>query len=585
MSWAAEPSITGEGCSHGVGVTVAVDYSLNGTNVDIRCAIGAPGTIIDAFKAAGFEVHDSSGWILDIDGLDPTAEYGWEGFWGLYTSTVSGSNVGNPSDVWTFAQVGAGSGPVSTDQAYMFRVFETWDCMLADYDPQWLYEMDDPSICTTTPTLQEVLPWLGNITLPPSPTQVLADPDAQAAAAWLAAQLAAQDDVALTNGATDWGLTIDALLGLISVKVAGDQINATAEKLYASGTAYIGTQAESPMKWPAIAKMTLALQAAGLDPMAFPTSSGTRNLLFDLRSVLNADGSFGDPATSSAFSHALAMIVLARTDGGVPASALAWLTQQQCTTAAAADYGSFGWVGGCGGADTDVTSLAAQALAATGVTGTDSPLAWAQEWLLTQQDDSGGFLSWGTPNANATGLAVLALQDTSPAASTLAAQYIGGLQITCERVKDSTDTLEVVDIGAIAYDQVGFEGAVELGLGSGLGEQFFRATSQAILGFGGANFVYMSSEGATADVPARVCELPEAPMPTPEPTTPEPTTPVQTPAPTVEPTTPAPTPGPVVDTGGTTLSNPAQTPAALICIGFLLLIVVAGLQRKAGKVK
>ena len=511
-STASAAPVAGAACQPGQGVTVAVDFSLDGTDVDIRCAVGASGTIYEAFQSAGFVVTGAASYVTAIDGVDPAQKYGTNGFWGLYTSTVDGRAAGAPGTEWKFAQVGAGDGPVKTDQAYIFRAFQTWDCMMLDSYPN--YPVADPEICVTKPALADLIALTGTTPVPPGPAPAgTANPDAKAGAAWIAAQLAAGGDVAGDNGVADWGLTIDALYALMSAHVAGDQIAATAAKLYASDTAYIGAASDKANAWPKIAKTVLALVGAGLDPTAFPTGAGPRNLIADLRSVLNADGSFGAPGSDSVFSHPLAMLALSETNGSVPPTATAWLVAQSCTDAASPNFGSYGWSPDCSAPDTDSTAMVLQALAAAGVSGT----AYDQtaHWLLSQQGTDGGFASWGAVNTNTTGIASQAVRPADAAAADKGAGFIAGLQISCSSVA-AHPKLKASDVGAIAYDQAGFDTGLEQGIG-GVTSQYFRATVQAVLGLGGPGFAQLTAAGADPAAGKPGAQCPVAPEPRPGP--------------------------------------------------------------------
>ncbi|MCL1922828.1 MAG: hypothetical protein FWG15_03025 [Propionibacteriaceae bacterium] len=394
---------------------------------------------------------------------------------------------------------------------------------------------------------------------------------AEAAAGWIARQLATSDDVVVTGGATDWGQTIDALFALASAGVAGDQIEATANKIFSSGEAYIGAASDKDTSWPAIAKMVLALQVSGLDTSAFPVPGGTRDLIADLRSVLNADGSFGAEGTDNIYSHPLAMLALARTDVGVPPQVVTWMIDQQCSDTTSADYGSFGWAE-CMMADIDSTALAAQALAASGVsTSSDSPLTAAQTWLLSQQQVDGGFESWGATNTNSTGLAAQTLGSSHPASVATAQEFIGGLQVTCPVILDHDSTLVQADVGAIAYNDESFQTIVDHGLDV-LTSQTLMSTTQAILGLGGPDYAHLTSNGASAGIPTPSCRN-SAPTPGPsnpanpaQPNNP-PAFPPSGPVVTQPPTAEAPNADELVvmvNTGGTTTS-----PRGLIWAGFM----------------
>ncbi|MDR2454270.1 MAG: hypothetical protein LBD51_06970, partial [Bifidobacteriaceae bacterium] len=354
---------------------------------------------------------------------------------------------------------------------------------------------------------------------PAPPWQGGAPADAAASAGWLAAQLAANGDVLPGAAGADWGLTIDALLGLAATGLGADQAAATAAKLAASGEAYIGA-AGDPAKWAAVAKMALALQVAGLDPAAFPASPVPRNLIAELRAAQNADGSFG--AGDMAFTHPLALIALARTDGGAPPARVDWLAAQRCADPSNAAYGSYGWAAGCGAADPDATAMAIQGLAAAGVGSQEPALADAVAWLRARQDAAtGGFAgSYSGPNANTTGLAASALRlagaqaaalAAGPASLDTAAAFIGGLTLSCAQATASGAAIKVADVGAIAFDADGLAEAEQYGLDQTNTDQFRRSTAQAVLALGGPALAELTLAGAAGAAPAATCAPAGAP--------------------------------------------------------------------------
>jgi len=524
----ADDPVRGAPCQPGQGVTVIVDFSLDGTDVDVRCAPGTYPSIAAAFQAAGF-TFDSTSFVHVINGVDPEAMYGdgpWadgpEGNWGVFTSTVDGLASGDPSSQWQPEAVGVADGPVSVGQAYLIRAFATWTCTMsfmsgydyttATFDEDWIEYLigweiiDDPSeldVCLAfNPALSSLGLMGGGAVVPSEPSSTHGNADAGLAAAWLASQLGANGDVLKNDDSTtNWGTTIDAVIALASAGVGGDQISATAAVLNASGSAYVGTPDQVKSNWQYIAKMALGLEVAGLDP----TNFGGRDLIADLMSALNSDGSFGSAfGNKVAFLQALAMLALARTDGGVPPQATAWMLKQQCTTGT--NSGSFGWPSGCSTADADSTSLAIQALVAAGVPSDNPAVVAAEQWLKTQQDSTGGILSYGTPNTNSTGLAAQALADdasfTGPAR-----QFIAGVQITCDQVEEHPSVLSASDVGAIAYTQDSFSTITALGFGDQL-TSTQMATVQAVLGLGGPDYGTISAAGVEKDVPVVSCTTP-----------------------------------------------------------------------------
>ncbi len=493
---ASEPGVTGAACQPGQGVTVAVSYDSQGKDVDVRCAPAASGTIAAAFTSAGFAL-DNPSFVTSIDGVSPTAQHP-NGWWVLFTSAADGQLGGASGTDWTMASIGANTGPVTTGETYMFCANDDWNVQATP--------------CGTT--LTDIAGAAGNTVVTPAvPATTATLANGEMAAAWIGRQLAQDGGVFPSLASPDWGATIDGLFALAAAHVGGDQIAATAAKLYASGAAYIGTPDAMSASWSAVAKMVLALEVAGLDPTVFPTDTGTRDLIADLRGTLNADGSFGSVGTDNIFVHPLAMIALSRTDGAVPAQATAWLQSQQCSDQASPSLGSFGWATACDATmtDPDSTSLAVQAFLAAGLAETDPAVARAETWLVAQQNTAGGFENFGAANSNSTGLAVQALQGSHPEVVQAAQEFIGSLQITCDTVA-ANGALTAADRGAIAADSPSLTAALGTGLDQAAAERFFRATAQAVFGLGAPGLASLTSTGAEADLPDPACSVPGEPF-------------------------------------------------------------------------
>jgi hypothetical protein len=474
------PRIQGAACADGDGVTVAVDFTPVFDVVDLRCAT-AGGTVAEAFTGAGFALgYDETGLMERLDGvaadwLDDDAP----AYWSLYTSTDDGLVTGGPSTQWVWAQEGANAGPTAAGQAYLFE----------------FYPFDDPKSDQVL-ALSEVR--AHKVAAAPAvPTYSPGGPQAQSAAAWLRDELTASEGVLPGYvGSDDWGLTIDALAGLAAAGIGKDQFAASADLVYHSGEAYVGAASALNSKWPAVAKTVWALQIAGLDPSVFPVSGGvTRDLVAELRSTVGVSGEFG--SGGSPFTWALGVLALARTADGVPVRAVAHLASKQCADGSPND-GAYGWTDGCSDADPDATALVLQALTAAGVPSSHPGILNAEAWLMGTQELEGGFAtSWGSANANTTGLAAQALRvlstdeddwgldSTEVAAAQAAAEFVRVLQITGPVLDAYPDTLTLDDAGAIAYSAADLSDAEDNGIDAASADSFRRATAQAIFALDG----------------------------------------------------------------------------------------------------
>jgi hypothetical protein len=309
-------------------------------------------------------------------------------------------------------------------------------------------------------------------------------------------------------------LTADAVLALAAAGVGGDQLARTASRLFNSGQAYIGAPAKIADNIARIAKLTLALQIAGLNPTTMPDAAGlTRNLIANLRSSLTASGQFGK--STAPFDQALVHLALARTDGGVPIKAVAWLQSQQCTTTSHTNFGAYGWGADCAAADVDATAVVVQALSSSGqVRVIDPAIRDANNWLLAKQDSSGGWAAFGTVNTNSTALAAQWLRSSAVAKtaaldpSVRAAGFIGDLQITCSSVVASAGKLATNSTGAIAFSRSTWDDTIGTGFDQAATGSWLRATTQAVLGLGGPDLASLTAAGIQATLPATDCTIP-----------------------------------------------------------------------------
>lgn len=314
-----------------------------------------------------------------------------------------------------------------------------------------------------------------------------ADP-ADAATGWLARHLVDGERFEQDFGGglvyADAGLTLDAVLAFTAAGSAGSYATAAMSWL-AEGTnladyAGDGTSFSDAGR---LAKVAYAELVTGGDP----TDVGGVDVLARLTAQLSPDGRFADspaPDLSNTFGQSFALLALARTPAGEPASAVAFLTGSEC-----ADGGfplNFGQPQ-CT-PDTDATAMAVQALAVPG--GDPAAAARGVDWLVGQQAADGSFHGTGTtatPNSNSTGLAAQALRTagrTTEAAAAVA--WLLGLQSGCTAAADQR--------GAIAYDPNGFDPA-----------NVVRATAQAVLGVSGVGLAELDLAGAVPDAPTLEC--------------------------------------------------------------------------------
>jgi LPXTG-motif cell wall-anchored protein len=328
---------------------------------------------------------------------------------------------------------------------------------------------------------------------------------APAAAGWLATQMA-EGKFLQSFGMPDAGLTLDAVLAFAAARAGGDQVSASMAWLTQPAVLQEYTYAfTSTYSAGETAKVILAMQVSRVGD---PTNVDGIDLIAQLKGMLHPDGdpSAGlyqnapdaDPATgdddTNAFDQALAVLAVARTAGGVPASAVSFLADSQC------DDGSFPLFytfASCG--SVDATAMVIQALLAAGHPELTTD---AVAWLVSKQDANGGFGDglFTAVNSNSTGLAAQALRAAgSKTTADKAVTFLLSLQVGCNG--------PAANRGAIAYtakvagdDNTGFNP-----------DTAPRATTQAILGLVGTAFGDLDGKSIRPGLARLECPVPAAP--------------------------------------------------------------------------
>lgn len=327
-------------------------------------------------------------------------------------------------------------------------------------------------------------------------------PEASAAIDWLASQLTVHGGSLPGPDGTspDWGVTADAIVAFVAAGRSTDPAAVTATDALTANAATFTTWtagAETVRDAGATAKAVLALRSMGRS-----ASAQGVDLEAELRSLIVTSGPQAgrfsdrvpDPSWNAAngFGQAIGVLALAETDGGVPASAVAFLLAQQCPSGGfRLAYGSDPGCTADASADSDATGLALSALLAA----PDSPVVAAAmdrgtTWLLARQGPDGSFGGTGptaAANANSTGLIAHFLHSSgSTAAADRAAAWIAA---SCQLTQtNSAGTPAAGDVGAIGYDPAARAAAIASGITPGASDQWRRTTSQAVLALGLAPF-------------------------------------------------------------------------------------------------
>ncbi|MDY6050306.1 MAG: hypothetical protein SPI77_07130 [Corynebacterium sp.] len=333
------------------------------------------------------------------------------------------------------------------------------------------------------------------------PTAVAAEAlPATAASSYIAAQLAEGAVPAASGTGKDYGLTLDAIIALDALGVAGKAADTALAEVHA--------QPLDPTNPWGAAKLIIAEIARGETP-----SDTAVQILTD--STDDSGAITGDTTTQTNFGQALGVIALNRLAAANPtntsltheaAAATNYLASLQCTDSTPnlnpSDIGGFTLYGSCAvdtpSVDPDTTGIAAQALLAADNPAGRTAVTYLAHRALPNGAQDGKFTK---ANANTTALAAsafaLAAQDSAvegaDAAYTQAAGFLRSLQYGCDTPQTIADQR-----GAIAYTSTADS---NLAIHPERADQLRRSTFQATFALAGADL-------ATYTRPATVNENP-----------------------------------------------------------------------------
>ena len=310
--------------------------------------------------------------------------------------------------------------------------------------------------------------------------------EATAAGHWLAGQL---DKGLLSYRSeygpfTDYGMSIDAALGLDRVGGHDEDVEAIADAVADAVSSYTefpsgkGTHVSAG----ATAKALVLSQVAGTDPTAF----GGTDLVSGLEALVADSSRIADSFPSSNkqdadYANVIGQVYAARglveSESAEAEPVLEFLLDQQCTDGwfrltftadpAAADQSCD--ADAQAAPDADTTALAVIHLSALADRDDDTEAAIddAVAWLAAQQEDDGS-VAGGQPasaNANTTGLAGWAFGESGDGeAAARAADWLAGLQL---------------ESGAVAFDSRSFDQASDGQISAKTRSQWLLATAQA----------------------------------------------------------------------------------------------------------
>jgi hypothetical protein len=346
---------------------------------------------------------------------------------------------------------------------------------------------------------------------------VSAAPAAEPALVWLEGELndsGGSLPSSIDPTATDWGLTIDAILalnaggrGANAPAVTATTALATHIKDYVTGNAF----GDPGIYTGPVGKSMLADILQGGDPHSFGGVDLEKLSRAAVQTSGIHEGRFSDQGSnfgdySNGFGQALNILALSRTPSGVPSGAAAFLLAQQCPGGGfRLVYDTAPVTRGCttdAEADTDATAFSLEALLALdpGPT-TSAAIDRAASHLINQQDPVTGALGGSGPtasvNTNTTGLAAQALAVAGRAdAAALARGFVGSLQLDAAH---TTGTPAAGEEGAIARNDAAFDEALTGGITDLARDQWRRSTTQAVLAFDLPPFVVPRADAVPVD--------------------------------------------------------------------------------------
>jgi hypothetical protein len=323
---------------------------------------------------------------------------------------------------------------------------------------------------------------------------------ADSAADWLRQQLAGG---LLHNDQfdfDDYGLTIDAGLGLTAVGAYASAVDDIDAALAGNIDDYIAGDAfgdPGSTYAGATAKAAAFAYAVGANPTSYggvdlvqrleTRTSGTS----PIRGRIEDKSSFGDNANT--IGQGFAVEALVQASSTEASAATSFLLKQQCAqgyfrlgfaiSKAAADQTCDGAAAADRAPDTDVTALVLISLHRSGsnTAAVSGAMAKAVDWLLSTQAGDGSWRGGPTteaPNTNSTGLAGYAL---GLAGETAAAAEAAGYIRTHQSYYGTNCPSELAGHdGAIAYNRDGFRAALTDGITAETADQWRRATAQAL---------------------------------------------------------------------------------------------------------
>jgi hypothetical protein len=240
----------------------------------------------------------------------------------------------------------------------------------------------------------------GAATVPPQIPQFAA---AQAAARWIAGQQNADGSIGSGGLPANLSTTVNGIQALAAAHVDPAGAQAALSYAEANANAYIDTASTSNEDGPGqLANLILDAHALGADPTNFGGTNLVARLLATEQTSGPDAGLFGTETQLNTFAtggytQGLVFTALKAVGQTANATAIGWLTAQQCPSGGWVFQSQATSVGGCTedptsgtGPDTNSTSLALQGLAAQGAL-TPSIESSALSFLTSGQDADGGW--------------------------------------------------------------------------------------------------------------------------------------------------------------------------------------------------
>ena len=317
---------------------------------------------------------------------------------------------------------------------------------------------------------------VSGITLAVAPAQAATDPvGVQTGSSWLVGQLhngmlqSGYDDKGTWVLYDDQGLTIDAVESLVEADQQPAAVTSMTNALEADADTYASYGPGQA------AKLLVLADIAGRDPATFGDDTLVQQVENQVDDTSGRKGALKN-AYGSVLSQTFAARALTTAGSTKAADVTGYLLRQQCTSGFFRESFETGddCVDGTSATSFDATAVAVIELASIPQTQVVSAaLAKARTWLAGQQQSDGSWTTFGSGNANTTGLAARALGNSAAAAKAATWLYR-------HQARQGGPAPLATDVGAITVNDDAYDDAATFGLDERSSTTAARATAQSV---------------------------------------------------------------------------------------------------------